>query len=119
MTNMGSAFCGVAPTGRGAAATSASAEAGAEAGGAVASAAGWAPGVEGAPGVLWEAVCPAVPLLAAGGTCDLKKQGVRNITKPIRRKAIRSRTSIDISFGGCAGVLLPPFTDSAIAEIFR
>src|ERR1035438_7379170 len=73
MTSMGSAFCGVAPTGRAAAATSASAEAGAEAGGAVASGVGWAPGVGGTPGVLWEAVCPAAALLAAGGTCDLKK----------------------------------------------
>src|SRR5271157_5208486 len=73
MTSVGSAFWGVAPTGRGAAATSASAEAAAAGGGAVASAAGWAPGFEGAPGVLWEAVCPAAPLLAAGGTCDLKK----------------------------------------------
>src|ERR1017187_8956687 len=68
MTNGGSAFCGVASAGRATAA--ASAVSGAAAGGEVASALG---GVAGAPGVPWEAVCPAASFLTGGGTCDLKK----------------------------------------------
>jgi hypothetical protein len=51
-----------------------------------------------------EAVAAGAAFCPGGGGGVLKKMGATNITTAISRKAIRSRTSMDISFG----VLGPP-----------
>ncbi len=109
MTNGGSGCCGVAFTVGTAVLASAVSSLGAAAD-CAGEAAFWAGDSAG----FWVAEVVAEGFLAPGGVSVLNKYGVTNITAPISRKASRSRISIDISFGFEAGLLLPPFTDSAI-----